>query len=92
MLDAMDKTRNKRLSAPERGGPERSGGRPNGGAGDAISQDSTSGLAGTSPRRWDGTRKRSASTSGDGKPRIDAWIRCRCSIDRRRRRLPNNPL
>jgi len=32
MLDAMDKTQNKRLSAPERGGPERSGDPSNGGA------------------------------------------------------------
>ena len=31
MLDAMDKTSNKRLLAPERGAPERSGGEPNGG-------------------------------------------------------------
>lgn len=31
MLDAMDKTSNKRLLAPERGEPERSGGEPNGG-------------------------------------------------------------
>ena len=32
MLDAMDKTLNERLLAPERGEPERSGGEPNGGA------------------------------------------------------------
>ena len=32
MLDVMDKTQNKRLSAPERGEPQRSGGEPNGGA------------------------------------------------------------
>lgn len=32
MLDAMDKTSNQRLLAPERGEPERSGGEPNGGA------------------------------------------------------------
>ncbi len=32
MLDAMDKTQNKRLLAPERGEPERSAGDPNGGA------------------------------------------------------------
>ena len=32
MLDAMDKTLNKRLLAPERGETERSGGEPNGGA------------------------------------------------------------
>lgn len=32
MLDAMDKTPNQRLLAPERGEPERSGGEPNGGA------------------------------------------------------------
>ncbi|MEA1951134.1 MAG: transposase [Planctomycetota bacterium] len=40
MLDAMDKTQNKRLLAPERGEPERSAGEPNGGANNlaAISQ------------------------------------------------------
>lgn len=32
MLDVMDKTQNKRLSAPERGEPQRSGGEPNAGA------------------------------------------------------------
>ena len=32
MLEAMDKTQNKKLLAPERGEPERSGGEPNGGA------------------------------------------------------------
>lgn len=32
MLDVMDKTRNQRLLAPERGEPQRSGGEPNAGA------------------------------------------------------------
>ena len=36
MLDAMDKTSNKRLLAPERGEPQRSGGEPNGGANNAA--------------------------------------------------------
>ena len=36
MLDAMDKTPNQRLLAPERAEPERSGGEPNGGANNAV--------------------------------------------------------
>ncbi len=32
MLDVMDKTRNQKLLAPERGEPQRSGGEPNAGA------------------------------------------------------------
>ena len=39
MLDAMDKTLNRRLLAPERGEPERSGGEPNGGGNNAAAPD-----------------------------------------------------